>query len=265
MQSHILNDAELETAAQEIENFNENPATWGEESWVGIVDPLLIWEWLESQNRIGMMSSISQNVAAQIVNKTQYNSDDENFKSWLSKFTELANTAVSNNQWEIGARFLEALLFMLSGTHKVLDAVEEIISLHRKSNNLEKTVFYLTKKSMALNNLLITGRLTSSEDEIWKSDIEAYKISKEIGFYKGVTLALLDLGYYLGCKNKDRLALKFLYQAHLYSKRARTKFGIIAIDELRKIRDRSGISPEIYQIEINPDLLIEEFLQEIGK
>ena len=73
------------------------------------------------------------------------------------------------------------------------------------------------------------------------------------------------LGNYLDHKHKDGLALKFLYQAKVFSNRARTIYGIPIIEELRKLRDRSNIPSQEYEIEIDPDILVDEFIKEISE
>jgi hypothetical protein len=265
MRSIDSNDEKMEKDILEFAKFYDDPAAWGEKAWNDSrIDPMALWQWAESQNRIEFMSQIANGVAIQIL-KTNFglNKDDKR-QNWISDFEHLAADAYLKGQLESYARFQEALLKLNHLGYRDVEKIDKILALYEQLGKLEKTAYYLYVKSTTLNGFLVRGELKSSESEIWELLIEAYHISKKVMFYKGITLAFIGLGDYSTHKNNDKLALKFFYQAHFYAKIARTKFGITAIDSLRQIRDRSNILASEYEIEINPDILIDEFLKEVS-
>lgn len=261
-----FDDKYIEQIIRDIIEFEENPSTWGEKIWQGEIDLFAVWEWSESQNRTDVMSVIATNVIGRVLTETRFLPGKRDaLQIWISKIEHLAKEAKQDNKTEIEVRFLEAWLYSSEPGNKTVEVIDRVISLYRQLNKVEKTAYFLCQRSNELNSLLVRGKLQSDENEIWKSLIESYNLSKSVNYYKGIALALSGLGHYLGRKHKDNLALRLLYQADGYSKKARTVYGIPIIEELRKIRDRSGISSEVYQIEINPDLLVEEFRKEIAE
>jgi len=259
-----FDDKFIEQLIRDIIRYENDPSTWGETIWQGEIDLFSIWEWAESQDRTDLMSVIATNVIGRVLTETRFLSEKENaLQFWSSKIEHLAKEAQEDKKTELEARFLEAWLYSSQPGDKTLEVIDRVISLYRQLNRVEKTAYFLCQRSTELNSLLVRGKLQSDEHEIWKSLIEAYTLSKSVNYYKGIALALFGLGHYLGRKHKDNLALRLLHQADWYSKKARTVYGIAIIEELRKIRDRSDISNESYQLETDPDLLIEEFIKEI--
>lgn len=262
MESSSNLDGDMLIVAQSLVAFADDSSNWGESGWSGSKDELLIWEWAESKNRLDIMSKIARDVADFVIQRARFDVRNEKCQQLASKFEYLTSKVDRSTQAEIYVGFLEGLLPFTPLSSR-LSKLDEILSLYQYIGWKEKIVYYLFLKATELNGLYVIGKLNSGEDEIWRLLIEAYRISKEIDFDKGITLALLGLGKFLGRKNKNGLAMKFLYQAHLYSKKAHTKFGITAIEEFRKIRDRSNMPTETYQAEIDLDLLVDEFLREV--
>lgn len=264
MNKHSFDDEEFERISKKLAEFEADSSTWGESEWNGEIDALSIWDWAEAKNRIDLMASIACNVAHQISTQARFNPKDENYQNWATQFTAWAEQARLNNQKEIHVKFLEASWILNPLSYRQFEEVDKILSLYRQLNKPEKIAYYLVSRANILAHRLVLRDKNIKEDEIWKSHIEAYHLSKQANFDKGITLALTGLGKFLDRKGKDSLALKFLYQAKIYSNVARTKFGIPALEKLREIRDRSNIPAETYELDVNPDVLIDEFIKEMA-
>lgn len=264
MEQPSFDDNKFEIMTQKLAEFEADPSTWGESEWIGEIDALSLWDWAESKNRIDLMSSIACTVAHQVAVQAHFNPKDQDYQNWVARCATLAEQANLNSQKEIYVKFLEASWTLNPLSYRQLEEVDKILSSYRQLHKLEKIAYYLDLRAKELAHRLALRDKNVKEDEIWTLHIEAYHISKEANFHKGITLALRGLGELLGRRGKDLLALKFLYQAKIYSKIARTKFGIPVIEELREIRDRSGIAAAAYEIDINPDFLIDEFIKEIA-
>ena len=253
---------DVEQLAEKLVRFEENPKNWGDEgaqgSLVGLFQgpwgsnvPFQVWEWAEKNHRQDVKSKIARSIAREVVVYRQNQWD-----AWFNKLELEARDALSKNDLEKYACFQEGVL-ILGGIRRSKERIENILVLYRLLGKKEKVVYYLNEKAMGMLSIFSSKK---DKNMAWRLWVEAYYISKEIDFPKGVFFAVFGLGTYLSRIKADHMAVLFFYNAKLLAQEIQTPYGITARDELRRVARRSNIEDSFYSKVMDSEELIRKFL-----
>ncbi len=251
---------ELEQLAEKLVRFEENPNNWGDEGpresleglsgpW-GSNIPFQVWEWAEKNNRQDIKPKIARAIARDVGSHRP-----NQINTWFNRFDLEARDALARGDLEKYACYLEGVL-ILGGIRSARERIEDILVLYRLLGKKEKVVYYLNRKAMGMS--LFSSK--EAKNRAWRSCIEAYYISKEINYSKGVFFAIFGLGTYLSRIRADHLAVLFFYNAKLLAQEIQTPYGITARDELRRVARRSNIEDSFYSKVMDSEELIRKFL-----
>jgi hypothetical protein len=177
--------------------------------------------------------------------------------TWLKKFEAEASQALERGDLESYAGFLEGMWALdTTSTGKL----ENILLFYRILKKKEKVAYYLGCRIRGKGRMPFLAS-HKYKNMIWRTWIEAYYLSKEANYPKGIFFAVLGLGEYLDGIGASYLAAKFFYHAQsLINRKIKTAWGITVRDRLRQLVDTESMREEVYAKKFNTDELITQFL-----
>jgi len=226
-----------------------NPDLWGTGYDFEATNAIAIWKWAEASSQLDIQAEIASVVA------TQYLLNHRHTDALKKRFRDLASKAQASARWKHYVGFLEGLSTLAEADWEQKETTEEeICRIYAQLADAERHVWHLDQ----LATVYIRLKAFEQAKQVL---VEAYRISQEAQFTKGIGQVLLRIGLLLKAEGKLADACRFLYQAKGIFDSIHSLCSITARDILNGIAEEHQITKTDYETTDSVEKLVRAFTE----